>query len=65
MLTDGRLQLHVVVSLGVFALGALYWLVWTVLLPKYGSYRLERLWVLQSDGVPRAVFVKVKDVLER
>ena len=65
MLTDGRLQLHVVVSLGVFALGALYWLVWTILLPKYGNYRLERQWVVQSDGVPRAIFVKVKDVLER
>ena len=59
VLTYGRSQLHVVVSLGVFALGALYWFVWTILLPKYGNYRLERQWVVQSDGVSRGVFVKV------
>ncbi|TFL03428.1 high affinity methionine permease [Pterulicium gracile] len=52
--------LHVVISVGVFALGGVYWVVWAKVLPSVGKYRLERAWVKQSDGVSRAVFTKTK-----
>ncbi|KAF9512436.1 hypothetical protein BS47DRAFT_1464023 [Hydnum rufescens UP504] len=52
--------LHVVVGLGVLALGALYWLMYWVVLPRLGHYTLERIVVVkQQDGVPMASFVEV------
>ncbi|TDL24533.1 amino acid transporter [Rickenella mellea] len=48
--------LHVVVSLFIILLGAVYWAVWAVWLPKRGGYVLERDVVLQEDGVSRNVF---------
>jgi len=52
--------LHVVVGLGVLALGALYWLTYWVVLPRLGHYSLERIVVVkQPDGVPMASFVEV------
>ncbi|KAH8923865.1 high affinity methionine permease [Atractiella rhizophila] len=51
--------LHVVVSIGVFAIGTAYWVVWARIMPALGNYKRERRWVLQSDGVSRSVFTKV------
>ncbi len=48
--------MHVVVSLFIILLGAVYWAVWAVWLPKRGGYVLERDVVLQDDGVSRHVF---------
>ncbi|KAJ6476892.1 APC amino acid permease [Mycena sanguinolenta] len=48
--------LHAVVALAVSLLGAAYWYVWGVWLPHRNGYTLERVWVLQDDGVPRWVF---------
>ncbi|KAJ7245611.1 APC amino acid permease [Mycena haematopus] len=48
--------LHVVVALAVSLLGAAYWYVWGVWLPRRRGYTLERVWVLQDDGVSRWVF---------
>ncbi|TFL02603.1 high affinity methionine permease [Pterulicium gracile] len=52
--------LHVVISIGIFTLGAFYWLVWVKILPKFGNYKLERVWVKQADGVSRAVITKTR-----
>jgi len=51
--------LHVVVGLGVFGLGGVYWFFWAIVFPKLGSYQLQRDFVVQSDGVSRAVFKRV------
>ncbi|KAJ7151957.1 amino acid permease-domain-containing protein [Mycena filopes] len=51
--------LHAVVALAVSLLGAAYWGVWGVWLPRRRGYALERVWVLQEDGVPRWVFRRV------
>ncbi|KAJ7773966.1 APC amino acid permease [Mycena metata] len=51
--------LHAVVALAVSLLGAAYWAVWGVWLPRRRGYALTRLWVLQEDGVPRWVFRRV------
>lgn len=51
--------LHVVVALGVFALGGVYWVFWARILPRLGRYRLERDTEIQDDGVSRSVFKKV------
>ncbi|KAJ6571447.1 APC amino acid permease [Mycena capillaripes] len=48
--------LHAVVALAVSLLGGAYWYVWGVWLPRRRGYALERVWVLQDDGVPRWVF---------
>lgn len=53
--------LHVVVSLGVFVVGGIYWVVWARVLPRLGKYRLERHLEIQDDGVSRSVFTKVKE----
>ncbi|KAI0065303.1 high-affinity methionine permease [Artomyces pyxidatus] len=51
--------LHVVVSLGVFAVGGVYWIFWAKVFPRLGGYRLERHLEIQDDGVSRSVFKKV------
>ncbi|KAH8115936.1 amino acid transporter [Phellopilus nigrolimitatus] len=51
--------LHVVVSLGIAVLGAVYWYVWCVYLPRKKGYALVREFVIQEDGVSRNVFMKV------
>lgn len=55
-------QLHAVVALSVSLLGAAYWYVWGVWLPRRRGYALERVWVLQDDGVPRWVFLRASQV---
>ncbi|KAJ5095944.1 hypothetical protein NUU61_005300 [Penicillium alfredii] len=48
--------LHCVVALGLFALGALYYVVWAVLLPWLGGYVLVKESVVDADGWSRSVF---------
>ncbi|KAF2113803.1 amino acid permease-domain-containing protein [Lophiotrema nucula] len=52
--------LHCVVGFGIIGAGGVYWLVWAVLLPKLGKYRLERQIVVDDiDGWERHVFKRV------
>jgi len=53
--------LPVVVCFCVSGLGVAYWYVYWRYLPRRGGYKLEKVFVLQEDGVSRNVFVKVKD----
>jgi hypothetical protein len=48
--------LHVVVGFGVLGLGAVYWLVWTQILPRIGGYQLLRRNEVGPDGLSRNVF---------
>ena len=50
--------LHCVVGAGFLLLGAVYWLFWAVLLPKWGNYKLVRESVVQEDGWSRHVFLR-------
>jgi hypothetical protein len=48
--------LHCVVGIGVFVAGAIYWLLWAVILPKLEKYELVRENELMEDGWTRNVF---------
>ncbi|CAL3973330.1 hypothetical protein PZA11_005598 [Diplocarpon coronariae] len=50
--------LHCVVGLGIFALGALYWVVWAKILPSIGRYELVKEKVVGYDGWTSHVFLK-------
>ncbi|KAK0710716.1 high affinity methionine permease [Lasiosphaeris hirsuta] len=51
--------IHCVVGMAIIALGAVYWLVWAVIMPKLGGYELDRETVVDDlDGWERQVFVK-------
>ena len=51
--------LHCVVAVAIFALGALYWVGWAVVLPKLGGYLLVKETVVDADGWSRSVFTKL------
>ncbi|KAL2859838.1 high affinity methionine permease [Aspergillus lucknowensis] len=51
--------LHCVVALGIFAAGAVYYLVWAVALPRIGGYVLVKETVVDADGWSRSVFTKL------
>lgn len=51
--------IHPVVTWGIFSVGALYWFVWTIVLPRYGGYTLIAKEVIGSDGFWRNKFFKV------
>ncbi|KAL4946623.1 hypothetical protein BDV06DRAFT_208536 [Aspergillus oleicola] len=51
--------LHCVVALGIFGAGAVYYLVWALILPKLGGYVLVKESVVDADGWSRSVFSKV------
>lgn len=51
--------LHCVVALGIFALGAIYYLVWAVLLPRWGGYVLVKETIVDADGWSRSVFTRI------
>ncbi|QPG76079.1 methionine permease [Brettanomyces nanus] len=53
--------LHCVVGIGIFAFGALYWVVWAWVLPAIGGYRLDSKEELGDDGFWRHRIVKVKN----
>ncbi|KAK4198666.1 putative high-affinity methionine permease [Triangularia verruculosa] len=51
--------LHCVVGFGIIFAGGVYWLIWAVILPKLGSYELDRVMMYDEiDGWERSVFVK-------
>ncbi|TFK65497.1 APC amino acid permease [Pluteus cervinus] len=50
---------HPVASFVVPFLGVAYWYIWFIVLPRRRGYKLERVWVLQDDGVSRYAFRKV------
>ncbi|KAL8286131.1 hypothetical protein RQP46_004619 [Phenoliferia psychrophenolica] len=52
--------LHVVVGFGLLAAGVAYYIVWALILPKLGKYKLERELVVGADGISRNVFHHVK-----
>lgn len=51
--------IHCVVTWGVFAVGAIYWVLWSIVLPKYGEYTLVVRETLGSDGFWKNIFIKV------
>ena len=51
--------LHCVVGLGVIAAGGVYWIVWAVVLPRLGNYKLEKEVTVGTDGWTRNVFIEV------
>ncbi|EPS30529.1 High-affinity methionine permease [Penicillium oxalicum] len=51
--------LHCVVALALFALGALYYVVWAVFLPRWGGYVLVKESVVDADGWSRSVFTRL------
>lgn len=51
--------LHCVVAIGIFALGALYYVVWTIIMPRLGGYMLVKETVVDSDGWSRSVFTRL------
>ncbi|KAL5359081.1 amino acid permease-domain-containing protein [Aspergillus floccosus] len=51
--------LHCVVAIGIFALGALYYVVWAVVMPRIGRYMLVKETVVDADGWSRSVFTKL------
>jgi amino acid transporter len=51
--------LHALVAISASLIGTSYWYIYWVWLPSRNGYRLERLQVLQEDGVSRKVFRKI------
>lgn len=48
--------MHVVVAIGVFAVGGAIWIFYAVVLPRSRGYRLESVEEVGEDGVQRDVF---------
>ncbi|PGH10252.1 hypothetical protein GX51_00007 [Blastomyces parvus] len=51
--------IHCVVGLGIFAVGAIYWLFWAALLPWIGRYRLVEEIVIAPDGWSRQIITRL------
>ncbi|OJJ44517.1 hypothetical protein ASPZODRAFT_682490 [Penicilliopsis zonata CBS 506.65] len=51
--------LHCVVALAVFAVGGIYYIVWTIVLPRLGGYVLVKETVVDADGWSRSVFTRM------
>lgn len=52
--------LHCVVGFAIIFAGGVYWLIWAIILPKIGRYRLEREVIVDNfDGWERHVFKHV------
>ncbi|CAI6333182.1 unnamed protein product [Periconia digitata] len=52
--------LHCLVGIAIILAGGVYWVIWAVVLPKLGGYRLEREEVVDNiDGWERHVFKRV------
>lgn len=50
---------HCVVTWGIFAIGAIYFLIWAKILPYFGKYTLTVEEILGSDGFWRNKFLKI------
>lgn len=53
---------YAIVGVGILVFGALYWLVWTVILPRLGGYRLEEKQDVLDDGTAITVLTRVPKV---
>lgn len=51
--------IHPVVTWGIFGVGAAYWVLWTIILPRVGGYQLVVREVIGTDGFWRNKFFKV------
>ena len=51
--------IHPVVTWAIFAVGAIYWVIWSKILPRIGGYTLVVKEVLGSDGFWKNKFLKV------
>ncbi|KAI0428612.1 methionine permease [Xylaria sp. FL1042] len=50
---------YAVVGVGIIAFGFIYWLVWTIVLPRIGGYRLEEKEDVLDDGTTITVLARV------
>ncbi|KAJ2970117.1 hypothetical protein NUW58_g9794 [Xylaria curta] len=50
---------YAVVGVGIIVFGFLYWLVWTIILPRLGGYRLEEKQDILDDGTTITVLERV------
>ncbi|TGJ82923.1 hypothetical protein E0Z10_g5865 [Xylaria hypoxylon] len=50
---------YAVVGVGIIAFGFIYWLVWTIILPRIGGYRLEEKEDVLDDGTTITVLARV------
>ncbi|KAI0104190.1 methionine permease [Nemania sp. FL0031] len=50
---------YAVVGVGIIAFGFIYWLVWTVILPRLGGYRLEEKQDVLDDGTTITILARV------
>ncbi|KAI3337062.1 methionine permease [Xylariaceae sp. AK1471] len=50
---------YAVVGVGILTFGVIYWLVWTVVLPRLGGYRLEAKEDVLDDGTTITVLTRV------
>ncbi|ODV94555.1 hypothetical protein PACTADRAFT_50432 [Pachysolen tannophilus NRRL Y-2460] len=56
---------HCVAAWGVFFVGFVYWVIWALVLPKLGHYKLVNKEILDSDGFWKNKFFKVpNDVVD-
>ncbi|VEU22152.1 DEKNAAC103118 [Brettanomyces naardenensis] len=53
--------LHCVIAIGVFAVGAIYWLFWARIFPRIGGYHLSTKQILGEDGFYRNKIVRVEN----
>lgn len=53
--------LHCVVAIGIFAIGAIYYIAWAVVLPRLGKYTLVKETIVGEDGWSRSIFTRVPE----
>ena len=53
--------LHCVVGIGIILAGAVYWLIWAIIMPKIGGYTLVRETSLDDSGWSRSNFIHIKN----
>ncbi|OTB08296.1 hypothetical protein M426DRAFT_18973 [Hypoxylon sp. CI-4A] len=53
---------YAIVGVGILVFGFLYWLIWTVVLPRLGRYRLEEKADVLDDGTAITVLTRVPEV---
>ncbi|KAL1964613.1 hypothetical protein VTN77DRAFT_6787 [Rasamsonia byssochlamydoides] len=53
--------LHCVVAIGIFAVGAIYYVAWAIVLPRLGKYTLVKETIVGEDGWSRSIFTRVPE----
>ncbi|OTA97592.1 hypothetical protein M434DRAFT_18984 [Hypoxylon sp. CO27-5] len=56
---------YAIVGVGILLFGALYWLVWTVILPRLGGYKLEEKPDVLDDGTAITILTHRPETYER